>query len=266
MKRHRELTGSVASATSSKKESALPDGHIDMGEITVMSAGIEEALATKDDKSKDNDSEKNKKTGSNAGSNKSKGSGNYKKPTVEDGDKKNESPKKGGSESNNNENSSSDSDNNNSSDFSNTNTSNTTPCSCPSPEPPYIPISLSATIPLTGGKRLLVPDDTWTIKDLECLAELEFRYRQHKWLQLSAEFWNHTGRFIDPQIIEAKIMESKFPEEEENVEKDGEISEVSFKVKLPKTKEPLDELELNISGEAWKLLNEGGGGSIKIDG
>lgn len=57
------------------------------------------------------------------------------------------------------------------------------------------------------------PDATWTIRDLECLSELECRYRELKWMKLSADFFNHTGRMIDPRIIEAKIMEARMPEE-----------------------------------------------------
>lgn len=56
----------------------------------------------------------------------------------------------------------------------------------------------------SGG---LKPDDIWTQRDCEALQMLETRYREHKWLQLQAGFYNLTGRMVAAEIIKAKFQE-----------------------------------------------------------
>lgn len=58
----------------------------------------------------------------------------------------------------------------------------------------------------TGGKRLEA-DDIWTKDDCKTLEMLEERYREQKWLQIQASFYNFTGRMVVADIIEKKFQE-----------------------------------------------------------
>ena len=73
----------------------------------------------------------------------------------------------------------------------------------------YVPVSYASTVPLRGGVRRLHPDSNFSIKDLEILKEIECRYRELQWHEVAAKFYNKTGRMIDPNVIKAKITESK---------------------------------------------------------
>ena len=57
-----------------------------------------------------------------------------------------------------------------------------------------------------GGKRLKA-DDIWTKDDCKMLEMLEERYREQKWLQIQASFYNQTGRMVIADLIEKKFQE-----------------------------------------------------------
>lgn len=56
--------------------------------------------------------------------------------------------------------------------------------------------------PQTGR---LEADGIWSREDCETLELLEQRYRDHKWLQMQAGFYNMTGRMVSADIIRLKF-------------------------------------------------------------
>lgn len=53
----------------------------------------------------------------------------------------------------------------------------------------------------------LQANDVWSKDDCEVLEILEAQYREHKWLQIQAGFFNWTGRMISAELIENKFKE-----------------------------------------------------------
>jgi hypothetical protein len=52
----------------------------------------------------------------------------------------------------------------------------------------------------------LRPNHIWTREDCEILEELERRYKDNKWLQVQAGFFNWTGRMVDGEVIRGKFQ------------------------------------------------------------
>lgn len=79
------------------------------------------------------------------------------------------------------------------------------PCQCPDcllkdPYPSKYPHS----------NLRLRPDNIWSRDDCEILEELDKRYRENKWLQIQAAFFNWTWRMVEGEIIERKFRGDGF--------------------------------------------------------
>ncbi|KAH8682930.1 hypothetical protein BGZ60DRAFT_551845 [Tricladium varicosporioides] len=74
------------------------------------------------------------------------------------------------------------------------------PCACPD--------CLLKDVPPKSGR--LRPDNIWSREDCEILEELEKRYRENKWLEIQAAFFNWTGRMVEGEIIERKFRGDGF--------------------------------------------------------
>ncbi|KAI9741553.1 MAG: hypothetical protein M1818_004359 [Claussenomyces sp. TS43310] len=63
----------------------------------------------------------------------------------------------------------------------------------------------AAPAPAPAPRPRLQPDDIWDRGDCELLEILEARYRDQKWLQIQAGFYNLTGRMVAADIIKLKF-------------------------------------------------------------
>lgn len=57
------------------------------------------------------------------------------------------------------------------------------------------------------GSGKLVRTEIWTEEDCTVLEELMKRYKEHKWLNMQAQFFNWTGRMISAEMIEKKFKD-----------------------------------------------------------
>ncbi|KAI0833073.1 hypothetical protein F5Y06DRAFT_185616 [Hypoxylon sp. FL0890] len=53
-------------------------------------------------------------------------------------------------------------------------------------------------------RKKLYPDRFYSKRDVKAISALEARYRIDKWLYISAEFANITGRMVDPEMLKYK--------------------------------------------------------------
>ena len=60
---------------------------------------------------------------------------------------------------------------------------------------------------LADAEYHLRSDASWSAHDCHLLEELEATYRNNKWLQMQADFYNWTGRMVDSSIIERKFKD-----------------------------------------------------------
>ena len=63
--------------------------------------------------------------------------------------------------------------------------------------------------PTSRPRSKLQTNDVWSKDDCEVLEALEAQYREHKWLQIQANFFNWTGRMISAELIENKFREDE---------------------------------------------------------
>lgn len=72
------------------------------------------------------------------------------------------------------------------------------------------PVSSYAPAPTHMRRPRLQPDMIWSADDCHLLEELEAKDSKDKWQRLQVDFYNWSGRMVDPSLIELKFRQDGF--------------------------------------------------------
>ncbi|KAK6834892.1 hypothetical protein PG987_009586 [Apiospora arundinis] len=65
-------------------------------------------------------------------------------------------------------------------------------------------------------RRRFTPNQSWSRRDCKILAILETKWEGEKWLEMSAQFCNATGRYVDPEHLKYKMESDGSPLESDD--------------------------------------------------